>query len=43
MQNLILFTNGFLEYLIVFAVFVALVLAGVFIGIALRKNKNKKA
>ena len=43
MQNLILFTNGFLEYLIVFAVFVALVLVGVFIGIALRKNKNKKA
>ena len=42
MQNLVLFTNGFLEYLIVFAVFVVLVLAGTFIGIALRKNKNKK-
>ena len=43
MDNLVLFINGFLEYLIVFGVFVVLVVVGVFIGIALRKNKNKKA
>lgn len=42
MQNLISFVNAFLEYFIVFAIAVALMLAGSFIGITMRKKKNAK-
>ena len=42
MVNAILFTNAFLSYLVMFLVFLALIVAAVFAGIAVRKNKNKK-
>ena len=42
MNNLITFINAFLEYFIVFAVFVVVIGIGVTIGIVLRKSKNKK-
>ncbi|MCR4748370.1 MAG: hypothetical protein K5877_00995 [Lachnospiraceae bacterium] len=42
MANAILFTNAFLSYLVMFLVFLALIVAAVFAGIAVRKNKNKK-
>lgn len=42
MNNLILFVNSFLSYLIMFLVFLVLIVAAVFAGIKVRKNKNKK-
>ena len=42
MNNLILFTNAFLSYLILFLVFATLIVIAVFAGIKVRKNKNKK-
>lgn len=42
MNNLILFTNSFLSYLLCFAVFVVAVLIAVFIGTSARKAKNAK-
>lgn len=42
MNNLILFTNAFLSYLLVFLVFAVLIVVAVLVGIKVRKNKNKK-
>lgn len=42
-SNGILFLNGFLSYVVVFAVFVAVILLGVFIGSNIRKAKDAKA
>lgn len=42
MDNLILFLNSFLSYLLVMAVIVVLGGVAIFIGIKLRKNKNKQ-
>lgn len=42
MDNLTLFLNGFLSYLLVFAVFGVTILVACLIGIALRKNKNAR-
>jgi len=42
MNNLILFINSFLSYLLVFAVTIIVVGIGIAIGITLRKNKNAK-
>lgn len=42
MTNFIFFANTFLSYLIVFFVFLILIIAGVLVGIKMRKNKNKK-
>lgn len=42
MNNLILFLNSFLSYLLLMAVIVALCGVAIFIGIKLRKNKNKQ-
>ncbi|MDE6892031.1 MAG: hypothetical protein K2P30_01745 [Lachnospiraceae bacterium] len=42
MNNLILFLNSFLSYLLVMAVIVVLGGIAIFIGIKLRKNKNKQ-
>ena len=40
--SLVSFANAFLSYLFVFAVFLVLIVAAVFAGIKVRKNKNKK-
>lgn len=42
MDNFMLFAGGFVSYLITFIVFIAAILIACFIGIAIRKNKNKK-
>lgn len=42
MNNLILFVNAFLSYLLVMAVIVVLAGVGIFIGIKARKSKNAK-
>ncbi len=42
MNNLILFLNSFLSYLLVMAVIVVLGGIAIFIGIKPRKNKNKQ-
>lgn len=42
MNNLILFVNSFLSYLLLMAVIVILAGIAIFIGIKLRKNKNAK-
>lgn len=42
MNNLLIFLDGFLEYLICFGVFAAAILIAVFIGISMRKAKNAK-
>lgn len=42
MNNLILFLNSFLSYLLLMAVVVVLGGVAIFIGIKLRKNKNKQ-
>lgn len=39
---MVAFINTFLSYLLVFAVFIILVCLAVFLGIKLRKNKDKK-
>lgn len=43
MNNLILFINSFLSYLLVFAVFVAAIILSCVLGVTLRKMKNQKA
>ena len=43
MDNLILFVNSFLSYLLVFIVAVAVIIVAVLIGVKLRKNKDSKA
>lgn len=42
MENLILFINSFLSYLLVVAVFVLVIGIAIFTGIKLRQNKNAK-
>ena len=42
MANLIVFTNSFLSYLLLFAFIVALCLVAVFAGIKMRKSKDLK-
>lgn len=42
MQNAVLFTNSFLEYLICFGVSVIVVIIACVIGVSLRKSKNAK-
>ena len=42
MDNLILFMNSFLSYLLLMAVIVVLVGIAIFIGIKMRKSKNAK-
>lgn len=41
MDNMILFANSFVSYLVCFFVFVLAIVIASFIGIAIRKNKNK--
>ena len=41
-QNVIAFTNSFLEYLIVFGVSVVVVLIACFLGVSMKKSKNAK-
>lgn len=43
MENLILFLNSFMSYLLLLIIMAALMLAGCFIGIKWRKSKDKKA
>lgn len=42
MSNAILFTNSFLEYLLVFGISVVVVIIACVIGVSLRKSKNAK-
>lgn len=42
MDNLVLFVNSFLSYLLVVVVISVLVGIAIFIGIKMRKNKNAK-
>jgi hypothetical protein len=42
MNNLIVFTNTFLSYLLVFFVFIAIIMVAVIIGKKLRMNKDMK-
>lgn len=42
MDNLLLFLDGFVEYLVVFFVFILAISVAIFIGIKLRKVKNNK-
>ncbi len=42
MENVILFLNSFLSYLLLMAVIVALAGVAIFIGIKLRKNKDRQ-
>lgn len=42
MNNLILFLNSFLSYLLVMAVIVVLAGVAVFVGINMRKRKNEQ-
>lgn len=41
MNNLILFTNTFLSYLLVFIVMTVVVVLAIMIGISMRKRKNE--
>jgi len=43
MNNLVLFINSFLSYLLVFGVFVVCIVGACFAGVSLRKVRNKKA
>ena len=43
MNNLILFLNAFLSYLLVFVLIVAVVIVACVIGVKWRKNKDAKA
>ena len=43
MDNLVLFINSFLSYLLVFGVFVAAIIMASVLGVSLRKIKNKNA
>ncbi len=42
MENVILFLNSFLSYLLLMAVIVVLAGVAIFIGIKLRKNKDRQ-
>lgn len=42
MNNLMAFLSSFASYLFVYVIFAACIVAAVFAGIAVRKNKNKK-
>ena len=42
MENLVLFTNSFLSYLLVFVVFVVVAAIGFILGKTLRKKKDLK-
>ncbi|GFI01305.1 hypothetical protein IMSAGC014_00125 [Bacteroidaceae bacterium] len=42
MENLILFFNSFLSYLLVLAVIVVLAGIAIFVGIKMRKRKNEQ-
>lgn len=42
MDNLILFLNSFMSYLLLFLICVAVIIIAVLIGIKLRKNKDAK-
>jgi len=42
MNNLILFINSFLSYLLVFVIAIAVIIVAILIGIKLRKNKDAK-
>ena len=42
MNNLILFTNAFLSYLLLFVICVCVVIAAVIIGMRIRKAKDAK-
>lgn len=42
MNNLILFINSFLSYLVTYAVFIVCAVGCALLGIALRKHQNKK-
>ena len=43
MDNLVLFINSFLSYLLVFGVFVAVIILASVCGVTARKIKNKNA
>lgn len=43
MTNLVLFTNSFLSYLLLVAVFVLVIGVAIFLGIMLRKRADHKA
>lgn len=43
MNNFIAFANGFISYLVCFIVFILAIVIACFVGIAIRKAKNKKA
>ncbi|MBD5544907.1 MAG: hypothetical protein HDR01_11895 [Lachnospiraceae bacterium] len=42
MNNLILFFNSFLSYLLLFVIMIALVVAACIIGVKLRKSRDAK-
>ena len=42
MNNLILFLNSFLSYLLLFIVFAILIVIAILVGIKVRKSKNAK-
>lgn len=42
MDNLILFLNSFLSYLLLFVICVAVIIVAVLIGVKLRRNKDAK-
>lgn len=42
MENILLFTNTFLSYLLLMVIIVAIAGVAVFIGIKMRKNKDSK-
>ena len=42
MNNLILFTNAFLSYLLVFVICICVIIVAILIGIRLRRNKDNK-
>lgn len=43
MDNLILFINSFLSYLLVFAVFAVCIVISCLLGVTLRKYRNKSS
>ena len=42
MDNLVLFLNSFLSYLLLFVICVAVIIVAVLIGVKLRRNKDAK-
>lgn len=42
MENVVLFTNSFLEYLIVFGISVAVVIAACLLGVTMKKHKDAR-